>query len=144
MTAPKQTGTGNDQQPPSVRRTRTGSAWVAAIVAALILVLLLVFILQNSQRVKVSFLGTDGSLPLGVALLLAAASGLLLVAVPGTARILQLRRAAGRALAQPPPEPVTMAKAPAVPRPTPGDRPSADDAAGDPGDSAPGPTAPPR
>ena len=140
MTAPEQTGTGNDQQPPSVPRTRTGSAWVAAIVAALILILLLVFILQNSQRVKVSFLGTDGSLPLGVALLLAAASGLLLVAVPGTARILQLRRAANRALAQPLPEPVTMVKAPAVPQPSTGDRPTADD---DTGGTAPDAAAPP-
>jgi uncharacterized integral membrane protein len=57
---------------------------------------LLIFILQNGQRVKVSFLGIDGQLPLGVALLLAAACGVLLVAIPGTGRILQLRRRAHR------------------------------------------------
>jgi hypothetical protein len=43
----------------------------------------------------VSFLGAHGSLPMGVALLLAAVFGVLLVALPGTVRILQLR-AVGR------------------------------------------------
>jgi uncharacterized integral membrane protein len=88
-----------------VHRTRISSAWVASIAAAVVLILLLVFIIQNSQRVSVSFLGAHGQLPLGVALLLAAASGILLVAVPGTARIVQLRRAARKAAATPPPSP---------------------------------------
>jgi uncharacterized integral membrane protein len=79
-----------------VPRSRIGALWVAAIVAALVLLFLLIFILQNSQSVKVSFLGFDGQLPLGVALLLAAACGVLLVAIPGTGRILQLRRRARR------------------------------------------------
>lgn len=70
--------------------------WVAAIVATLVGLFLLIFILQNGQSVKVSFLGFDGHLPLGAALLLAAACGVLLVAIPGTGRILQLRRRAHR------------------------------------------------
>lgn len=86
----------DDKRRASVRRTRISSVWVATIVAAIVLVLLLVFIAQNSQRVSVSFLGAQGQLPLGVALLLAAASGILLIAIPGTARIVQLRRAAKR------------------------------------------------
>ncbi|RAJ39978.1 putative integral membrane protein [Kitasatospora sp. SolWspMP-SS2h] len=82
--------------PLRTKRSRSGAIWAGAITATLILVLLLVFILQNGQHVEVSYLGAHGRLPLGVALLLAAASGVLLVAVPGSARIWQLRRAARR------------------------------------------------
>jgi hypothetical protein len=57
----------------------------------LVLLLLLIFVLENGQRVEVSFFGAHGRLPLGVALLLAAVFGVLLVALPGTARIVQLR-----------------------------------------------------
>lgn len=77
-------------------RSRMGGVWVAMIVAAFVLLLLLIFILQNGQRAEVSFLGAHGSLPMGVALLLAAVFGVLLVALPGTARIVQLRLAARR------------------------------------------------
>jgi hypothetical protein len=48
-----------------------GELWVALVVAAFVLLLLLIFILQNGQRAQVSFLGAHGSLPMGVALLLA-------------------------------------------------------------------------
>ncbi|WP_281943222.1 LapA family protein [Micromonospora sp. AKA38] len=61
------------------------------MVFAVVLLLLLVFVLQNGQPAEVSFLGAHGTLPMGVALLLAAVSGVLLVALPGTARIVQLR-----------------------------------------------------
>jgi uncharacterized integral membrane protein len=63
---------------------------------AVILLLLLIFILQNGHTVAISFLGARGHLPLGVALLLAAVLGVLLVAIPGTVRILQLRITAQR------------------------------------------------
>lgn len=79
-----------------VKRSRTGGMWVGLILAALVLLVLLIFILQNGQQVEISFFGAQGSLPLGVALLLAAIAGALLVAIPGSARILQLRRAASR------------------------------------------------
>jgi uncharacterized integral membrane protein len=72
-------------------RSRVGGIWVVAVVFAVVLLLLLIFVLQNAQRIDVSFLGAHGTLPLGVALLLAAVFGVLLVALPGTARILQLR-----------------------------------------------------
>ena len=72
-----------------------GELWVTLVVAAFVLLLLLIFILQNGQQAQVSFLGAHGSLPMGVALLLAAVFGVLLVALPGTVRILQLR-AVGR------------------------------------------------
>jgi uncharacterized integral membrane protein len=82
---------------PAVRRTRTGGLWVALILSALVLLLLLVFILQNGEPVQISFFALQGVLPTGVALLLAAIAGVLLVAIPGSVRILQLRRAARRA-----------------------------------------------
>ncbi|MBL7502840.1 STAS domain-containing protein [Frankia sp. CNm7] len=78
------------------RSTRTSRTWTAAILFALLLTLLLVFILQNNQRVDVSFLGFNGHLPLAVAMLFAAIAGALLIAIPGTGRIYQLRRVARR------------------------------------------------
>ena len=79
-----------------VPRSRMGGVWVALVVAAIVFLLLLIFILQNGQRAQVSFLGAHGHLPMGVALLLAAVFGVLLVALPGTARIIQLRMVARR------------------------------------------------
>lgn len=78
----------------SVRRTRTGGWWVALVAAALVLLLLLIFALQNGRSVQISFLGANGTLPLGIALLLAAIGGVLIVAIPGTGRIIQLRHLA--------------------------------------------------
>ena len=79
-----------------VRRSRSGGLWVGLILSALVLLLLLVFILQNGAPVQISFFAFNGTLPVGVALLLAAILGILLVAIPGSVRILQLRRAARR------------------------------------------------
>ncbi|MBL7495732.1 LapA family protein [Frankia sp. CNm7] len=79
-----------------VRPTRLSRAWTAMILFALVLVVLLIFILQNGQRVKVSFLGAHGHLPLAVAMLFAAIAGALLVAIPGIGRMIQLRRVARR------------------------------------------------
>ncbi|MCX6464368.1 MAG: lipopolysaccharide assembly protein LapA domain-containing protein [Pseudonocardiales bacterium] len=78
-------------------RTRTGGLWTGLILSAIVLIFLLIFILQNLDPVRIQFLGLAGQLPTGVALLLAAVAGLLLVAIPGGLRILQLRRVAKRA-----------------------------------------------
>ncbi len=75
-----------------IPRTKTGIAFGSLIAGAIVLILLLVFILENTQSIKISFFGASGHLPLGVALLLAAIGGGLLVGVVGTARIIQLRR----------------------------------------------------
>jgi uncharacterized integral membrane protein len=75
-----------------VRTTRSGALWFGLIAAAIILIALLVFVLQNLETVSVHYLGFHGRVPLGVALLLAAIAGLLLVSIPGSVRILQLRR----------------------------------------------------
>jgi len=79
-----------------IKRTRTSGIWVAVGFFAVILLLLLIFILQNGTEVSVSYLGMHGHLPLGVALLLAAVSGVLLVVLAGAARISQLRATARR------------------------------------------------
>jgi uncharacterized integral membrane protein len=79
-----------------IRRTRVGGVWVALAVSAVVLVLLLIFILENLKRADISLFGAHMSLPVGVALLLAAAAGALIVIIPGTARIVQLRMTARR------------------------------------------------
>jgi uncharacterized integral membrane protein len=95
VSAAPPTGTG-PVQPHRVRRTRMGGVWVASASFAVVLLLLLIFILENSKRVPVSFFGATGHLPLGIALLLAAVLGILLVVLPGTGRIIQLRITARR------------------------------------------------
>ena len=79
-----------------IRRTRAGGVWVTLAVSAVVLILLLIFILENLKRADVSIFGAHADLPLGVALLLAAAAGALIVIIPGTGRIVQLRRTARR------------------------------------------------
>ena len=78
------------------RVTRTSAAWVATGVALVLLILLIVFILQNSTKVDVQFLGMSGAIPLGMALLIAAVGGGVVVAIAGVARITQLRMSARR------------------------------------------------
>ena len=76
-----------------VRRTRSSIAWVGVIAAAIVLVVFIIFVAQNSKSVRIHFLGASGELSVAVALLIAAVCGALLVAIPGTIRIVQLRRA---------------------------------------------------
>ena len=79
---------------PAIGFTRAGALWSALIAGFLILILLLIFITQNTTSTPFQFLGWHWNLPLGVAILLAAVVGGLLTVAVGTARILQLRRAA--------------------------------------------------
>jgi uncharacterized integral membrane protein len=81
-----------------IRRTRAGGVWIASAAFAVVLLLLLIFILANGNKVEISYFGAHGHLPLGVALLLSAVLGVLLVVIPGTARIVQLRLVARRHL----------------------------------------------
>lgn len=74
--------------------TRAAAVWTALIVGFLILIVLLIFIAQNTDSTQLAFLGWRWTLPLGVAILLAAVSGGLITVFAGTARIFQLRRAA--------------------------------------------------
>jgi uncharacterized integral membrane protein len=79
-------------QPDPLRGSRTSGTWAAVLLLTVVLILLAIFILQNTQRVQVSFFGWDGHPPLSAALLIAAAGGAVLVASAGALRILQLRR----------------------------------------------------
>jgi len=82
---------------PGERRTRLSGAWTAIVIGLVALVIILVFILQNGQKVEVTFLMFKGQLPLAVALLFALILGAVIVFAFGAARILQLRMVAGRA-----------------------------------------------
>jgi len=95
-----ETGQADGTQAPSPARasaervlehTRLGGIWVAAGCFLVVLVFLLVFILENDSQVSVSFFGAHATLYLGVALVLAAVCGALLVMFAGMARIMQLR-----------------------------------------------------
>lgn len=76
--------------------TRAGMVWAAVASALVVLIVLIAFILQNQEYVQVKFFGLEGSVPLGVALFIAAVGGGVLVAIAGAARIIQLRLAAHR------------------------------------------------
>src|SRR5262249_18454636 len=78
--------------------TRAPARWSSLIVGFLILILLLVFIMQNTASTTVNFFAWQASLPVGVAVLLSAVGGGLLTVAAGTARIVQLRRAAKKNL----------------------------------------------
>jgi putative membrane protein len=90
---PRETATSSARQ---TGPTRISAAWVGIIIGALVLVLLLVFILQNTASVKVSYFSATGSMPLGIALLLAAIAGMLLTGGVAALRIWQLRHRLAR------------------------------------------------
>ncbi len=76
-----------------VRATKVTGVWVGLIGTALFLILLVIFVAQNSRRVSLHFFGWHGQFSLALTILLSAVIGVLLVAIPGTVRIVQLRRA---------------------------------------------------
>ena len=88
---------GSPSAPAAPRRTWARTVWAATGAALVLLVLLIVFILQNSTQVDVRFLGFTSSIPLGMALLIAAVGGGVVVAIAGAARVTGLRVSARRA-----------------------------------------------
>lgn len=82
-----------DPQPvlPINSKTRTSTAWFMTVGSVIGLVILLIFILQNLQDISIKFFGFNWKIPLGIAMLLAAVLGGVLVALFGTARVIQLR-----------------------------------------------------
>ncbi|WP_181780118.1 LapA family protein, partial [Pseudonocardia pini] len=94
MAVPTEQRTTPPRRAPKAERSRISGMWVGLILSAVVLLFLLIFILQNLDPVQIHFLGLNGTLPTGVALLFGAIAGILLVAIPGSARIVQLRRAA--------------------------------------------------
>lgn len=91
---PRRNGDAAQPAPPpgKVPRTRTAAAWVGICAAALGFVVLVIFMLQNTGNTEVNFLWMQGSLPLAVALLIAAVGAALAATTVGAARIAQLRR----------------------------------------------------
>lgn len=87
----------------AVKFTRAAALWSALITGFVILIVLLVFIMQNTDSTTINFFGWEWNLPVGVAILLAAVCGGLLTVAVGTARIVQLRRAAKKNLKAPGP-----------------------------------------
>ena len=107
MTAPSHGGNTGQEHPsetsapqPSAKRVVTRGRIRASLVRfglfAVVLLLLLVFILENGQRVEVSYFGAHWHQPLGVTLLLAAVLGFLLAVIAGFRRLVRGRRAARR------------------------------------------------
>lgn len=84
-------------RPDAAARSRSGAVWTAVVCALVLLVLLIVFFLQNEAPVLVTFFGLEGSIALGLALLIAAVGGGLVVALVGAVRIIRLRATARRA-----------------------------------------------
>jgi uncharacterized integral membrane protein len=91
---PKPATAATKPKEPAIKSTRAGALWTALIAGFVILILLLIFITQNTTSASFQFFGWHWSLPLGVAILLAAVVGGLITVAVGTARIIQLRRAA--------------------------------------------------
>ena len=89
-------GDDSSPAPGAPRLTRVSAVWVATGAALGLLILLIVFMLQNSTKVEVHFLDFTGTIPLGMALLIAAVGGGVVVAVAGVARVTQLRMSARR------------------------------------------------
>ena len=77
-------------------RTRAGAWWPGMVLAAVLLVALTAFIVQNGNAVEIYFLVWVVTLPAGLALLAAATAGILMVAIPRSSRMVQLRRSAHR------------------------------------------------
>lgn len=85
---------GRDGDPP--HPTRAALVWTSTVAVLVLLGLLIVFILQNQEEVYVQYFGLTGSVPLGIALSIAAVAGGFLVAITGAIRIAQLRTTAAR------------------------------------------------
>lgn len=92
-TTPEVTTPPQDRAPGKdpLRRSRTGGLFVGLFITAVLLVLLVIFIFQNTQSVHITFLGFGGTAPLSLALVIAAAAGMVIVALVASTRILQLR-----------------------------------------------------
>lgn len=81
-----------------LNRTRTSALWIGLIGTAVFLMLLIIFIAQNSRTVPLHLFGWHGQFSLALTILLSAVIGVLVVAIPGSVRMWQLRRVARRSL----------------------------------------------
>ncbi|WP_265442828.1 LapA family protein [Flexivirga meconopsidis] len=82
---------GDLRQDRAVERGGHGGFIAGLVIAAILLILMVIFMSQNSASTTVSFFGWEGTVSLAVALLVAFVAGVLLVAIPGYLRVLQLK-----------------------------------------------------
>lgn len=75
-----------------LHRTRASIWYVGLVIMAILLILLMIFIGQNLNKVTLHFLGLSGEVSIAIALVIAAVAGILLVAIPGGIRMMQLRK----------------------------------------------------
>lgn len=75
-----------------LRASRTSGFYTAIIGLGVVLVLLIIFIVQNTERSSIRFLGWEGNAPQAVLLLIATAAGIFLTATASSLRLLQVRR----------------------------------------------------
>jgi len=73
-----------------VKRGVSGTVWAALILGVIVLILLLVFIIQNNVATRFEYMAWTFSLPLGVAMLLSAIAGALIMALVGSVRMFSL------------------------------------------------------
>lgn len=88
---------GGYQELDKIKHSLSARMWTGMIVGALVLIVLLVFVIQNPDSTDFQIFAWHFTMPLGVAILLAAIAGALITAVVGAVRMFQLRRAAKRA-----------------------------------------------
>ena len=69
---------------------KTATTWIALILGAIVLVLLLIFVIQNNVTATFQYFNAQFDLPLGVAMLLAAIAGALVMALVGSMRMIQM------------------------------------------------------
>ena len=69
---------------------KTAGLWISLILGAIVLVLLLIFIIQNNGPAQFAYFNAQFELPLGVAMLLAAIAGALIMALVGSVRMVQM------------------------------------------------------
>lgn len=75
-----------------VKGSFAASTWVALIIGFLLLILLIIFILQNQQSVELNFFNWTGQFSAGIAFLIFAIAGALIMALVGGWRMFELRR----------------------------------------------------
>ncbi|MCT1867733.1 lipopolysaccharide assembly protein LapA domain-containing protein [Dermabacter sp. p3-SID358] len=81
----------NEQHSPQpAPKSRMAVVWASLIVGAILLILLLVFIIQNNVATQFEYFTWQFNLPLGVAMLLAAIAGALIMALAGSVRMIQM------------------------------------------------------
>ncbi len=69
---------------------KTAAVWLSLILGAIVLILLLIFVIQNNVTATFQYFNAEFDLPLGVAMLLAAIAGALVMALVGSVRMIQM------------------------------------------------------